>query len=506
MESNHHRRLRKPVYYPLYYETRTTPAGADAKVTEASRTTNLAQRKAYTLVGAAPCPAHTPPAMKYGPPLLFLLLLALAGCVFVQERYAYLPPGPYRGVLELEYNPILPNPKGEPLPEKLQLEFDEVTEGVLPFTFEVVYEDDTTFHIVLHNGEEEILVPAKDIHAGRDRTISRDTLRIDFPVYDTHISAYHEENVIEGVWVVHYRDNYRIPFKAYFGRDYRFTAMDKEPAADLSGQWTMEFAGDATEDPYPGIAELTQDGNRLTGTIRTETGDYRYLEGTVQGRKAYLSVFDGSHAFLFEALIREDGSLTGSFRSGRHYITEWTARPDPTAELTDPDAMTRLREDIPLAFAFPDAEGDTVRLSDIPGPKLVQLFGTWCPNCRDETNFLKEYLASHETGDLQVVALAFERYGADDERSREAIRRYRENMDVEWPVLLAGSNDKREAGRALPMLNKVFSYPTLLFVDRENRVRRIHTGFNGPATSKYAAFTESFDASMQALLQDDSVQ
>ena len=441
-----------------------------------------------------------PPSPKIYFPALAALLISIASCVFVQQRYTYLPPGPYRGVLELEYNPIIPNPRGEPLPEKVDLEFDEVTEGVLPFNFDVVYEDDTTFHLVLHNGEEEILVPAADIHAGRDQSIGRDTIRIDFPVYDTHISAYHEENVIEGVWVVHYRENYSIPFKAYFGKGHRFTALNKAPAADLSGTWAVDFAGSGLDDSFPGVAELQQDGNELRGTIRTETGDYRYLEGTVQENKMYLSVFDGSHAFLFEALLREDGTLTGTFRSGRHYITDWTARRDENAELTSPDELTQLREETPLAFAFPTVEGDTVRLSDFSGPKLVQLFGTWCPNCRDETNFLKEYLAENETEGLQIIALAFEQYGADDERSRDAIRRYEQNMEVDWPVLLAGSNDKTEAGRALPMLNKVISYPTLLFVDSDNRVRRIHTGFNGPATSKYAEFAASFDQTVQDLL------
>ncbi|MCP9237190.1 TlpA disulfide reductase family protein [Lewinella sp. JB7] len=434
---------------------------------------------------------------------LCTVLVLLTACVFVQQRYPTLPPGPYRGVLELEYNPIVPNPKGAPIPEKLDMEFAEVTGGQLPFNFEVVYDNDTTFHLVIHNGDEEIVVPAEDILTGRDQQAGRDTLRIDFPVYDTHISAYHEENVIEGVWVVHYRDNYRIPFKAYFGKDYRFTPLRKAPATDLSGQWAVTFAGDATEDPYPGVAEFRQEGNRITGTIRTETGDYRYLEGTVQATKLYLSVFDGSHAFLFEALIREDGSLAGTFRSGRHYLTDWTARRDDAAELTDPDQLTRLREDVPLAFAFPDVNGDTLRLRDVAGPKIIQLFGTWCPNCRDETNFLQEYLAANDTRDLQVIALAFERYGASDDRSRAAVRRYVEKQGVEWPVLLAGSNDKQEAGRALPMLNKVISYPTMLFVNRDNRVRRIHTGFNGPATSKYASFKKSFDRSVRELLDDD---
>ncbi|MEM9260056.1 MAG: TlpA disulfide reductase family protein [Bacteroidota bacterium] len=420
----------------------------------------------------------------------------------MQERYPTLPPGPYRAVLELEFNPIVPNPKGAPIPEKTDLEFEEVTEGVLPFTFDVVYETDTTFRLELHNGEETIAVPADDIIFGRDQQAGRDTIRIDFPVYDTHISAYHEENVIEGVWVVHYRQDYRIPFKAYFGKNHRFTPLRKEPAADLSGSWAVTFT-EEDEATYPGIAEFTQNRNELRGTFRTETGDYRYLEGTVQGNKAYLSVFDGAHAFLFEALIKEDGTLNGTFRSGRHYLANWTATKDDNATLASPDELTLMREDIPLSFAFADVEGDTLSL-DAPAltgkPKLIKLMGTWCPNCREEAEFIKEYLANNDTKDLEVIALAFEKYGADDDRSRAVIRRYQESMNVPWPILLAGPSDKEAAGRVLPMLNKIISFPTLLFVDRDNKVRRIYTGFNGSATSKYQEFTEGFEASVQELI------
>ena len=439
--------------------------------------------------------------MKYWIPLVLLLTL-LTSCTFVQERYPVLPPGPYRGLLEIEYNPIVPNPKGAPIPEKTDLEFEEVLEGQLPFNFDVVYETDTTFRMEIHNGEETIIVPAKDIVFGRDQNAGRDTIRIDFPVYDTYISAYHEENVIEGVWVVPYRNDERIPFKAYFGKGFRFTPMRKEPAADLTGTWEVTF-GRGDETPYPGIAEFTQNRNELTGTFRTETGDYRYLEGTVQGDKAYLSVFDGAHAFLFEAKLNAAGELNGTFRSGRSYLTNWTARRNANATLANPDSLTQMLGDEPLSFAFPDANGQVVSLDDerYQGkPKLIKIMGTWCPNCRDEAEFLKEYLAKNETGDLEVIALAFERYGADDPRSRRAVARYEANMDVPWPVLLAGNYNKDDAGQVLPMLNKVISYPTLLFVDRNNQVQRIHTGFNGPATSQYEDFKRSFDASVQELI------
>ena len=432
-----------------------------------------------------------------------LLLSVVTSCTFVQDRYPTLPPGPFRATVELEFNPIVPNPKGAPIPEKTNLEFDEVTEGALPFNMDVVYVNDTTFRIDIHNGEEVITVPPENIQTGRDITIGRDTIRIDFPVYDTYISAYFEEKVIEGVYVVNYRDNYRIPFKAFHGQDHRFTVLKKTPAADISGTWAVMF-GKGDEAPYPGIAEFKQNGNHLTGTFRTETGDYRFLEGTVQDNKAYLSVFDGAHLFLFEALIKEDGTLSGTFRSGRHYITNWTAKRDPDFVLKSPDELTLMNEDIPLSFSFPDVDGNLVSLKDKKyegKPKLIKIMGTWCPNCREEADFLKDYLANNDTKDLEVIALAFEKYGPEDERSRQLIRTYEEKMNVPWPVLLAGPSDKEAAGEALPMLNKVISYPTLLFVDRENKVKRIYTGFNGKATSKFAEFERSFKASVAELIQ-----
>ncbi|MEM9836046.1 MAG: TlpA disulfide reductase family protein [Bacteroidota bacterium] len=434
--------------------------------------------------------------------LIALLLMGLLpACTFVQEQYPKIPPGPYRAVLKLENNPIIPNPKGKPLPEKLNLEFDEVTDGELPFTFEAVYEDDTTFYLDIINGDERIRVPSKNIGYGNDITQARDTIRIDFPVYDTYIQAYHEEGIIEGVWVVNYRDQYRIPFLAKFGEAHRFTQLRKAPVVDLSGEWAMTFS--LADKPYLGLGEFKQDGNHLSGTIRTETGDYRFLEGTVQANKLYLSVFDGSHAFLFEGIIKEDGTLNGSFRSGRHYITDFVAKRDPDFQLADPDTLTSLVSDGPISFSFPDANGDSLSLDDpqFAGKyKLIQIMGTWCPNCRDETNYLRDYLAENPSDQLAMITLAFERYGPDDPRSRQAIKRYHQNMDVDWPILLAGSYKKDEAAQALPMLNHILSFPTLLLVDPNNEVQYIHTGFNGPATSKFAAFDRAFREMLGELL------
>ena len=168
---------------------------------------------------------------------------------------------------------ITPNPKGKPLDEKLNLTFEEVANGELPFTFEVSYTDDTTFQIDILNGEERIRVPAKDISFGHTRADVKDTIRIDFPIFDTYIIGRYENGLIEGHWVVNYREEYRIPFVARFGKNHRFTKLRKAPTTDVSGKWAVTFGLDEDEEPYPAIGEFVQDSNYVTGTFRTETGD-----------------------------------------------------------------------------------------------------------------------------------------------------------------------------------------------------------------------------------------
>ena len=431
------------------------------------------------------------------------LMISLQSCLRFENRYTKIPPGPWRAVLLLDPSAVTPNPKGEPLDDKLNLSFDEVTGGELPFNFEVEYTDDTTFQIVFLNGEERIVV--KDVSFGRSKSRAKDSIRINFPIYDTYITGLYEEGIIEGEYVVNYRNNYRIPFIARFGMDYRFTQIPKPAELDLTGTWEVTFGPGGDEpSPFAGIGEFVQTENELKGTFRTETGDYRYLHGVVSGTKVYLSVFDGAHAFLFEAkLDPEQETMVGSFRSGTHYRTVWQARRNPEAKLTNPYQLTSVTDaGAPIDFSFLSAAGDTVSLSDeaFAGKvKLVQLFGTWCPNCRDETRFLLDYLQSHQHENLQVLGIGFERY-RDTERSLAALERYKKQMNVPYPILYGGYYDKEEASARMPMLSKIISYPTLLFIDADNRVRKIHTGFDGPATSRYETFQKEFDESIQQLL------
>jgi thiol-disulfide isomerase/thioredoxin len=428
--------------------------------------------------------------------LISLLLVVLtSSCVVIDNQFEAIPPGKWRGILKLEDN------KTTRQTITSDFVFEEVTEGQLPFNFEVIYENKNTFYIEMKNGEERIIV--RDIQFGRNPATNQDTIRINFPFYDSYLTGLYEEDVIEGLWVVNDQENYSIPFVAFHGKDYRFTELRKPPFMDVTGSWETRFEVNDAK-PYPAVGEFQQQGNYLTGTFRTETGDYRFLEGTVQADKIYLSCFEGAHAFLFEAKILPDSTIVGTFRSGKNYKTIWEAKRNPNFELSNPDSLTYAKSGLEKVaeLNIKNKQGKTISLNDYGNKiKLIQILGTWCPNCRDETEFLVRYLDENKeiAKQIAIIGLAFERYKAP-EKAQKLLDNYVKQMNVPYEMVLAGYYSKAEASKVLPFLSEVIAYPTLIFVDRNNQIQRIHTGFSGSATSKYEEFRQSFEQTITRLL------
>jgi thiol-disulfide isomerase/thioredoxin len=438
--------------------------------------------------------------------LAFLYILVLEGCFVMENKFIGLPPGSWRAVLYLNPETHSDSEKDIPPFTIPKYELEDVVQSELPFNFEVIYENDTTFYIEIINGEERIKVESSDINFGRNKARARDTIRINFPVYDSYFVGSFAGNTIEGSWIVLNRENYSIPFVATQGKNYRFTSTKKPPAYDLTGNWQVTFGIDK-EKQEPAIGEFKQTGNRLTGTFLTEIGDYRYLEGTVLGDHAWLSCFDGAHAFLFEMKIQNDGKLLGAFYSGKHEKSLWEATRQENARLTNPDSLTYLKpghKSLDFAFENPDGKVVSPKNQEYQGKvKIIQIMGTWCPNCWDETKFLVDYLKNNPSEDLAVIALDFEKH-TDKNRVNKAIKTYKKRFGINYEVVHAGSSDKDKASQSLPMLNQVISFPTLIFLGKNNEVVRIHTGFYGPATSKYEEFTKEFDSFVGNLLSSNT--
>ncbi len=364
----------------------------------------------------------------------------------------------------------------------------------IPFVFRV--ESDSKLNIF--NAEETIVVD--------EIAYKNDSVYINLPVFKDYLVAeISDKNNLSGYYVSPDR-NRKVPFKAEFNKSDRFYTK-AQPTTDITGNWEVLFSKGVEEEEYAAKGVFKQEGQKVTGTFRTTTGDYRYLEGVMDGNTMKLSTFDGAHAFVFIATVT-DSTMYGRFYSGNHWKEPFEAKHNENYELPSSNTLTYLKEGYDsLDFVFPNTSDELIGLKDDRFKDkvvVVQIMGTWCPNCLDESKYYADFYKKYNDKGIEFVALAFE-YAKDKETAFSRIDRLKHKIGIKYPVLLAqyGGADKTKAQEKLPMLNHVLSYPTSIFIDKKGRVRKIHTGFNGPATGeKYTEFKKEFESFVAELLNE----
>jgi len=360
--------------------------------------------------------------------------------------------------------------------------------------FNLSFNNDQTITII--NADEKITLDKI--------VIKNDSITISHPVFEGIFKGTFSEERITGSFIKPSLDRI-VPFEMIYGNASRFPKTTSNQ--NISGNWETVFSPDTPADRYIAKGIFSQNGNIVTGTFRTTTGDYRFLEGIIDKDSLKLSTFDGAHAFLFEAKIT-DSTMNGFFYSGNHWKEPFIASRNEDYELPDANDLTFLKEGYDsFDFSFPDSQGNMISITDSQFQNkvvVVQIMGTWCPNCLEETEYYVDYLNENPNPDLQFVSLAFE-YAPTKEKAFAAINRLKDKKKVPYPILLAqyGSSDKGKANKKLPMLNHVLSYPTTVFLDKQGNVRKIHTGFNGKATGeKFESFKNNFEGFIAALLSE----
>jgi len=372
----------------------------------------------------------------------------------------------------------------------------------IPFIFKV----NNSKSLTIYNAEERIEVD--------EIIITGDSIRIQTPVFEGYFAGRFREsgNRITGSFIKPSLDRV-VPFKMVYDSNERFedhykTRDDKPPYIDVAGGWETVFSASNPEDRYIAKGIFKQNGNIVTGTFRTTTGDYRYLEGIMNGNEMRLSTFDGAHAFLFVAKVT-DSTMQGQFYSGNHWKEPFESVKNDKYELPDEKTLTYLKEGYDrFDFEFPDTAGKLISLKDDRFKDkvvIVQILGSWCPNCLEESKFFREYLKENPHNDIEFVGLAFE-YAKTETKAKESIQRLIDRLKLPYPILLAQYGegaDKQKAQEKLPMLNHVLSYPTSIYIDKKGEVRRIHTGFNGAATGDtFIEYTKEFNMFIDELLTE----
>jgi thiol-disulfide isomerase/thioredoxin len=398
--------------------------------------------------------------------VLVTLIMAVSLSCETKNETKELMPGTWRGVLHLQ---------GQEL----------------PFTFRVA--KDTVY---LQNAGEEILLDEIEIDG--------DSVEMHLHIFDASLKAKIEGHKLTGTFVKYYAMQANIPFTATHGDDYRFVKNETTSTSpDYSGKYQVTFKNE--KESYPSVGMVKQDGNHLTGSFLTPTGDYRYLEGNVVDGKLNLSTFDGNHAYLFVGLLSGD-SLKGDYYSGKSAHETFKAIKNENAVMPDAEALTILKPGYEkLEFSFPDLNRNNVSLTDDRFKNkvvILQVFGTWCPNCMDETKFLIPWYNQNKDRGVEILGLAYERKD-DFQYAKDRIEKMKAKLGVPYDFVVAGINDKEKASETLPALNKILAFPTTIFVGKDGKVKHIHTGFEGPGTGiYYERFQERFNQIVNELLAE----
>lgn len=401
-------------------------------------------------------------------PLIVSLFAVLAAC---GSRVSEPVPGTYRGVLELPG-------------------------GAAPFGLEVAREEQQTV-LYLINGSERTRVT--------NVTIADGELHATFPGYENFMQARLQRTGMEGTVTLIKAGGVEqvIPFKASLNESYRFYPHPDSDNADIAGRWDVTFTDDDGKSSRA-VAVFEQKHDRVTGTVMTPTGDHRFLDGQVHGNEVQLSTFAGGLAYLYKFRVDKEGVLQGEYWQGLKSHEKLVAQRNDSAELEQIASSMKSADDR-LDFTFPDVDGKPVSLSDerFRGKVvLVTIGGTWCPNCHDEAAFLVPFYNEYHDKGFEVVALMFERHGEFD-KAAAAVRNYMRDLHIDYPTLIAGVADGEDPEKKLPQLSGVYGYPTAIFVDRNGKVRKIHTGFTGPATGKhYDEYVAEFHQLVDELLQE----
>jgi len=360
------------------------------------------------------------------------------------------------------------------------------------------------------NGKQVLYVRNADERILFDNiSFKGDSVIINPPLFESQIRALvHKDGTLTGIWTrARSAGHLSMPFTAIYKQSERFVNSNGSAKNNISGRWAVNFLADGVNSPS--IGEFKQTGNNLTGTFLTTTGDYRYLEGIVTGDSLKLSCYDGAHAFYFSAKIENDHIISGGvYVSGPTYSEKWTAVKDPRASLPeDASAVYLKRGEDQLNFSFPDLNGKMVSINDDKFKNkvvVIQIMGSWCSNCMDETAFMSEYYNRNKNRGIEMISLAYE-YTSDAERSKKSLLKFQQRFKVQYPILdtRVSVSDTLRTEKTLPEITPIKMFPTSIILDKKGKVRKIDTGFNGPATGEhYVKYKKEFEETVSKLLAE----
>ncbi len=319
--------------------------------------------------------------------------------------------------------------------------------------------------------------------------LAGDSLTLNFDHYATRLTATVKNGVVKGTY-----GNTR-----YGYHDFEAHVHQPSSAADahtsnaqaphIAGVWVIPTESSKGEHAWRLI--IQQKGAQASAAILRVDGDTGALIGGFHDGKFVLNHFDGARASVMEIEPKSDGSLDVALRGFHNPAKTFTAvrleeaKAKGLPEPADPEDFTRVKNpDQPFPFSFPDLAGKIVSNTDtrFQGKVvLVNITGSWCPNCHDEAPFLEELYRRYHAQGLEIVALDFEE--PDQRKDPTRLQAFIKKYGIEYTYLLAG--EPAEVQAKLPQAENLNSWPTTFFLGRDGLVRAVHAGFAAAATGEF---------------------
>ena len=324
------------------------------------------------------------------------------------------------------------------------------------------------------------------------------------------------------------------PFEAV--RHVDAAVEEQKDVPHIGGSWIIPLSSPSAkgENAFRFIVE--QKGAYVEASILRVDGDTGAYSGDYKDGKWVLSHYDGGRPGVIEVTVAEDGSLEIAQKGGlaRKPVVKDVAAKDKTASsdvagvqdsgryshkliayrpevekakgLPEPDdytTHTSVRDPNEVfKFNFPDDHGKLVSNEDprFKGKVVIAMVtGTWCPNCHDEAQYLVQLYAKYHSKGLEIVALDFEEPDQQKGLSRE--QAFVKHYGVKYTYLIAG--DRAQVWEKIPYFTNLNSWPTIIFIGRDGKVKATHTGFASPASGEfYEQLKTEFESNVKKLLAE----
>ena len=346
----------------------------------------------------------------------------------------------------------------------------------LTLTFPIELSGDSARPVVsFFNGDERV--------SSTGSTWEGDSLIVSFDHLNSQLRGTISNGVLRGT----YGNTRRATRRVFEARPEPAEKAANETAPNIDGVWYLPHESSKGEKAWRFVVKQT--AARASATILRVDGDAGAHVGQFEDGRFLLDHFDGARASQIEVVPARDSILV-YLRNGRSTRAFTGYRPDAARrrglpEPADFAAHTGVKDpDEPFQFSFPNLDGVVVSNTDarFAGKVvLVNIGGSWCPNCHDEAPFLAELDRKYRALGLEIVLLDFEE--EDELQNPQRLPAFIKRYGIEYTVLLAGKTD--ELNSKIPQASNLNSWPTTFFLGRDGTVRAVHAGFAAKATGVF---------------------